>query len=76
VQRNKTRCLKNYEKFDIGKFKGNDVLIPRMPLMPTDYAFEFKRVQFPACLAIAKSINKSQGKALEVCGINLELPCF
>ena len=25
----------------IGKFKGEDVLIPRIPLMPTDFAFEF-----------------------------------
>ena len=60
----------------IGKFKGEDVLIPRIPLMPNDFAFEFKRVQFLVCLAFTMSINKSQGQPLEVCGINLELPCF
>ena len=26
------------------------MLIPRIPLMPTDFAFEFKRVQFPVGL--------------------------
>ncbi|KAF2903264.1 hypothetical protein ILUMI_02924 [Ignelater luminosus] len=42
----------------IGKFKGEDVLIPRIPLMPTDFAIQFKRVQFPVRLAFAMSINK------------------
>ena len=60
----------------IEKFKGEDVLIPRIPIMPTDFAFEFKRVQFSMCLAFAMSINKFQVQSLEVCGINLELPCF
>ena len=58
----------------IGKFKCEDVLIPRIPLMPTDFSFE--NVQFPVRLAFAMSINKSQGQYLEVCGINLKLPCF
>lgn len=30
----------------IGKFKGEDVLIPRIPLILTDFPFEFKPVQF------------------------------
>ena len=55
----------------IGKFKGANVLISGIPLMPTDFAFEFKRVQFPLRLAFAMSNNKSQGQSLEVCGINL-----
>ena len=50
----------------IGKFKGEDVLIPRIPLMPTDFAFESKRAQIPVNLAFAMSIDKSQGKSLEV----------
>ena len=53
----------------IGKFKDNS-------LMPTEFAFEFKRYQFAVRLAFAMSINKSQGQSLEVCGINLVLPCF
>ena len=55
----------------IGKFKGEDLLIPIIPLMPTDFAFEFKRVQFTVSLAFAMSINKSQGQSLEECGIHL-----
>ena len=55
----------------VGMFKGEDVLIPRIPLMPTDFAFEFKRVQFPVRLAFAMPVNKSQGQSLEACGINL-----
>jgi len=54
----------------IGNFKCEDVLIP------TNLPFQFKRVKFPVRLAIAMTINKSQGESLEVCGINLELPCF
>lgn len=30
-----------------GKHKGEDVLIPRIPLIQTDFLFKFKRLQFP-----------------------------
>ncbi|KAK9872125.1 hypothetical protein WA026_016177 [Henosepilachna vigintioctopunctata] len=59
-----------------GKYKGEDVLIPRIPMIPTDLPFDFKRLQFPVRLAFSMTINKSQGQSLEVCGINLEFPCF
>lgn len=59
-----------------GKFKGEDVLIPRIPMIPTDLPFEFKRLQFPIRLAFAMTINKAQGQSLQVCGLNLENPCF
>ncbi|KAJ8874130.1 hypothetical protein PR048_024972 [Dryococelus australis] len=59
-----------------GKYKGEDVLIPRVPMIPTDLPFEFKRLQFPVRLAFAMTINKSQGQSFSVCGINLENPCF
>ncbi|KAL4091331.1 hypothetical protein QTP88_026034 [Uroleucon formosanum] len=58
------------------KYKGEDVLIPCIPMIPTDVPFEFKRLQFPVRLTFAMSINKSQGQSLSVCGINLENPCF
>lgn len=59
-----------------GKFKGEDVLIPRIPLIANDLPFVFKRLQFPVRLAFAMTINKAQGQSLDVCGINLEFPCF
>eukprot|EP00102_Acyrthosiphon_pisum_P013585 XP_008183218.1 PREDICTED: ATP-dependent DNA helicase PIF1-like [Acyrthosiphon pisum] len=59
-----------------GKYKEEDVLIPRILMIPTDLPFDFKRLQFPIRLAFAMTINKSQGQSLEVCGINLEFPCF
>lgn len=59
-----------------GKFKGEDVFIPRIPMIPTDLPFNFKRLQFPVRLAFAMTINKAQGQSLGVCGLNLEFPCF
>jgi ATP-dependent DNA helicase PIF1 len=44
-----------------GKFKGEDVLLPRIPMIPTDMSFEFKRLQFPVRLAFVMTINKAQG---------------
>lgn len=59
-----------------GKSKGEDVLIPRIPMVPTDFPFNFKRIQFPVRLAFAITINKAQGQSLRVAGLNLENPCF
>lgn len=59
-----------------GKSKGEDVLIPRIPIIPTDMPFDFKRLQFPVRLAFSMTINKAQGQSLQVCGLNLENPCF
>ena len=52
-----------------GPFEGEAVLIPRIPMIPTDLPFQFKRLQFPIRLAFA--INKAQGQSLEKCGIDL-----
>lgn len=38
--------------------------------------FNFKRLQFPVRVAFAMTINKAQGQTLQVCGVNLEEPCF
>ncbi|KAF0701557.1 Uncharacterized protein FWK35_00026819, partial [Aphis craccivora] len=54
-----------------GNFKGEEVLIPRILIIPTDLTF-----QFPVRLAFAMTINKSQDQPLEVCEINLEYACF
>ncbi|UYV66363.1 hypothetical protein LAZ67_4001469, partial [Cordylochernes scorpioides] len=43
-----------------GKCKGEDVLIPRIPMIPTDLPFTFKRLQFPA------NAHKSPSAILEL----------
>ncbi|GFT82266.1 ATP-dependent DNA helicase [Trichonephila clavipes] len=57
-------------------FKGEDILIPRIPMIPTDTPFKFKRLQFPIRLAFAITINKAQGQSLELCGLDLSVDCF
>lgn len=59
-----------------GNFQGENVLLPRIPMIPTDVPIEFKRTQFTIRLAFAMTINKSQGQTLSVCGLDLETPCF
>ncbi|PNF16574.1 hypothetical protein B7P43_G07217 [Cryptotermes secundus] len=59
-----------------GPLKGEDVLIPRIPMIPTDVPFQFKRLQFPIRLAFAFTNNKAQGQSLELCGLDLGRDCF
>ena len=59
-----------------GPFRGEDVLLPRIPMRPTDAPVEFSRLQNPVRLAFAMSINKAQGQTLQQCGLHLENPCF
>lgn len=59
-----------------GKFRGDNVLLPRIPMIPTDVPIQFKRLQFPIRLAFAMTINKSQGQTMTICGLDLENPCF
>ena len=59
-----------------GPYQGEDVLLPRIPLRPTDAVVDFNRLQFPVRPAFAMTINKAQGQTLQQCGIQLEDPCF
>jgi hypothetical protein len=43
------------------KFKGEDVLLPCIPMILTDMSLKFKRLQYPVRLTFAMTINKSQG---------------
>ena len=59
-----------------GKFQSEVVLLSWIPMIPSDSPIPFKRLQFPICLAFAMTINKSQGKTMIICGLDLEYPCF
>uniref|UniRef100_A0A2M4BYH1 Putative dna helicase n=1 Tax=Anopheles marajoara TaxID=58244 RepID=A0A2M4BYH1_9DIPT len=59
-----------------GKFKGENVLLPRIPIIPTEFPIEFKRVQFPIKIAFAMTINKFQWQTVSVCGLDLRKQCF
>ncbi|CAG4984962.1 unnamed protein product [Colias eurytheme] len=55
---------------------GEAVFIPRIPLIPHNFPFQFKRVQFPVSVCFAMTINKSQGQTLRVGGVDLRTSCF
>ncbi len=59
-----------------GDYKDQQVFIPRIPLCPTGFGFDFKRIQFPVKVCFAMTINKSQGQTLKNVGLYLETPCF
>lgn len=59
-----------------GKFEGEVVLLPRIPMIPSDSPIPFRRLQFPIRLAFAMTINKSQGQTMSICGLDLENPVF
>ncbi|GFV57128.1 ATP-dependent DNA helicase [Trichonephila clavipes] len=59
-----------------GEAKGDNVLIRRIPIIPNNLPFNFKRLQLPLKVAFSMTINKSQGQTLKVAGIHLGSPCF
>jgi len=63
-------------KIITGQGQGKNVFIPRIPMIPTDYPFLFKRVQFPIRPCLSITINKAQGQTLKVLGIDLNESCF
>lgn len=59
-----------------GKFEGETVCIPRIPLITSEDSFEFKRIQYPIRVCYAMTINKAQGQSLKVVGVDLTYNCF
>jgi ATP-dependent DNA helicase PIF1 len=42
-----------------GKFRGENILLPQIPIIPTDVLIQFKHLQFSIRLAFAMTINES-----------------
>ena len=61
-----------------GEFLGRKVMVPRIPLQPSETPFPFtlRRMQFPVKVAFAMTINKSQGQSLRRVGLYLPEGCF
>ena len=59
-----------------GQYKGEEVMFPKIPLIPSDYPFNFSRHQFPIKLCFSITINKSQGQSIKVVGLDLETECL
>ena len=59
-----------------GVAAGEDVLIPRIGLIPSDFFVEFKRMQFPVKPAFCLTCNKSQGQTIKHVGLHLNPGVF
>ena len=60
-------------KISHGRYAGHDIIIPRIPLIPSNSVlpFEFRRLLFPIALCFAMTINKSQGQTFKGVGLDL-----
>ncbi|GBN30277.1 hypothetical protein AVEN_137089-1 [Araneus ventricosus] len=59
-----------------GHTAGEDTFFPRIPIIHSDFPFQFKHLQFPVRLSFAMSINKTQGQSLKIVVLDLLKPCF
>lgn len=55
---------------------GGSVFVPRISLIPNNFPFSLKRVQFPVSPCFAMTINKAQGQTIKVGGVDLSISCF
>ena len=77
---NGTRCINTKlsantieARISHGRYVGHDIIIPRIPLIPSNSTlpFEFRRLQFSVALCFAMKIKKSQGQTFKAVGVNL-----
>lgn len=59
-----------------GPAAGETAFIPRIPMIPSDLPFQFKRLQFPIKTCFAMTISKAQGQSFNVVGVDLRSDCF
>ena len=59
-----------------GCAKGEEIFIPRIPIIPGDIPLTIKRLQLPLQIAFSMSINKSQGHSFSLVGFHLRSRCF
>jgi PIF1-like helicase/Helitron helicase-like domain at N-terminus len=61
-----------------GDHAGEHVFIPRITVSPSDaqLPFEFRRHQYPVCLAFVLTINKSQGQSVKHVGLDFRTSVF
>ena len=63
-----------------GDHAGEIALLPRISLSPSitgmDFAIKLNRRQFPIQLALALTVNKSQGQTIKHVGVDLRKPVF
>jgi len=59
-----------------GNVKEENVLLLSVLIILTDLPFDLKRLQFPVRFAFLMTFIKTQGQSLQVCGLNVENPCF
>lgn len=50
---------------------GETVCIPRIPMIPSEFPFQVKKLQFPVKIYFAMTINNVQGQILNVVKIDL-----
>jgi ATP-dependent DNA helicase PIF1 len=55
---------------------GEIALIRRIPMIPTDLPFQFKRFQFPIKVPFTITINKAWGQMFQYVGIDLRSDRF
>ena len=60
-------------KISHGRYAGHDIIIPRIPLIPSNSVlpFEFRWLQFLIVLCFAMTINKSLGQTFKAVGLDL-----
>ena len=59
-----------------GVAEREDVLIPWISQIPSDFFVEFKRMQFPVKPAFCLTVNKSQGQTMKYAGLHLNPGVF